>query len=141
MRRAAPDQHPEGLGYGPVTDNQAYTRAEQMLDRYGITYVVQHPEILFGIVPSSSLADRMRVSNLGLGYGAPDAYAGISMGAGSHGTDDLFARVVEAYRILDEIFAPHHAASAGRQGTQPHSYRPTPRRSYGPRGPSRSGYF
>jgi len=141
MRHTAPGQGPEGFRDSPVRDQLAYIHAEQMLDRYGITYVYQHPEVLLGIAPGSSLADRTRASYLGLGYRVPDAYAGISMGDGSHGTDGLLARVVEAYRILDEIFAPHRAASAGRQGTQPHSYRPTSRRSYGPRSPPRSGYF
>ena len=141
MRHTAPGPGPEGFQDSPARDQLAYIHAEQMLDRYGITYVYQHPEVLLGIAPGSSLADRTRASYLGLGYGAPETYAGTSMGDGSHGTDGLLARVVEAYRILDEIFAPHRAASVGRQGTQPHSYRRTSGRSYGPHCPSRSGYF
>lgn len=36
-------------------DLEAYVRAEQMLDRYGVAYVIQHPEVLLGIAPGSSL--------------------------------------------------------------------------------------
>ena len=46
-------------GPGLDRDSHAYAEAHRMLDQYGIAYIYRHPEVLLGIAPGSSLADRM----------------------------------------------------------------------------------
>ena len=75
-----------------------YARAEHLLDRYGLSYVCSDPNVLFGsLTPrcpdlAEILAARRHSQTP---IDARDAYYG-----------NLAERLAEAYRILQEIYAP-----------------------------------
>ena len=97
----------------PPTHTYESGSPERMLDRYGISYICQHPEILF---------DRPYVPTLRLyrrGDRSPSVYALDGSQAPSAGEDRdeiavRLARIMEAYGILHQIYAP--VDPAGGQG-------------------------
>ena len=79
-----------------------YARPEYMLDRYGLSYVCADPAVLFGNVApqcvdlAEILAARRHTQ---APTDASDAYRTC-----------LVDRLAEAYRILQDIYAPYSAA-------------------------------
>ena len=91
--------------------------SETMLDRYGIHYVCQHPEILFSgpTLPASEPARRGYGCYLDLDYVmASAAIRGHDMRRNGK-ADGLLIRAAEAYRILNEIYAPWPVPSTERR--------------------------
>ena len=82
--------------------------ANAMLDRYGIAYVCQHPEILFGEPPLTEYGGMPYVQGSGLNGARETPFEpfGKPLGTRPHRKDDLVQRSVEAYHILREIYAP-----------------------------------
>lgn len=94
------------------SDLEAYVRAEQMLERHGVAYVVQHPEVLLGIAPGSRLHGQLYrsrprrhgpSSNVPVGNRDSLSYlnAACDVSVSDSGT-------------LDGVFAPEHDSMAYR---------------------------
>ena len=91
----------------PPTHAYEAASPERMLDRYGISYICQHPEILFAgsYVPTIHLHHREHTSRDPAVYTLDDSLAPVALGA----SDEIamrLGRMVEAYAILNEIYAP-----------------------------------
>lgn len=82
-----------------------YVDHERMLDRYGLAYVCQHPEILFSTAYGPR--DHRFVGNAGPDFGLQrnSFHATSGCDRAAH-IGDLVLRAVEAYRILAELYAP-----------------------------------
>ncbi len=119
MRWHQSHYHPERPVPGSVTGQNAYGQAERMLDRYGIAYLCQHPEILLGRLPVSGPDHRAYARYRGPVCGSYDVYSPAAPGTRRRGEDELLVRVAAAYQILEEIFAPYRPATV------------EPRRRYG----------
>ena len=91
--------------------------SEMMLDRYGIRYVCQHPEILFSesVMPASEPARPAYGGYLDLDYVAPDVPVRRHDIRQTGTADDMLSRAAEAYRLLNEIYAPWPAPSTERR--------------------------
>ena len=95
---------PDPSGYG---GDATRTLAERMLDRYGVGYICAHPEILFG--------DGYPPPRLPGQYAQASRIAGAAHDAGyGQGRECLGDRLCEAYEILRQLYAPHHAVSTYR---------------------------
>ena len=88
-----------------------YSHAERLLDQYGIAYICRNPGILFGD------ENRARPDQTKPPYcdhlDAPSAdppYAPTPTASPPHSVEELLYRITQAYRILDEIYAPHTGA-------------------------------
>lgn len=122
MSNGVPTRHPGPLCGGPDDDLAAYIRAEQMLDRYGVAYVCQHPEILVGIVPPTDSGYGTHVSGQVYRCNARDAYLRTLVRGRPNDTEDLFARTIEAYRTLDEVFTPRSSTRCEPRSPRAHAY-------------------
>ena len=119
MRYDAPRYDPERSGQAIATDCDAYAHAERMLDRHGIAYIRQHPEILLGRLPAIASEHRVRTAYRDLAYDLPGMYARTGSGAHLAGEGDLLMRIVKAYQMLDEIYLPYRAPTrAGQPSTK-----------------------
>ena len=90
----------------------AYVDHETMLDRYGLAYVCRHPEILFNL-PTQPRADpfsRNRWADFGPRRNA--FHTDYGSGRAAY-IGDLVLRAVEAYRILEELYAPYRPDHKG----------------------------
>ena len=91
----------------PRADDYRYSVHERMLDRYGIRYICQHPEILFyeSDVPKTGLVGQFYKENAYTGHrNAASPYLKNLETLLGDDADDLLRRLNEAYRILREIF-------------------------------------
>jgi len=72
-----------------------------MLDRYGITYIYYHPEILLGIVPGTALADEFYTSRREMNRRGREA-----RGRFARHVDDVFRDMLEGYAWANDVFGP-----------------------------------
>ena len=82
-----------------------------MLDRYGISYIGQHPEVLF----AGSYVPTVRLCRLGDRSPAVYTLDGSPAPFAPGASDEIamrLARMVEAYAILCQIYAPPDVADA-----------------------------
>ena len=89
----------------------AHVDHEMMLEHYGIAYVCQHPEILFdgAVAFARSPVPHNRMDYLSLGYATIEdriRYCSITR---QSRFDDATERMFQAYRILNELYAPWSA--------------------------------
>jgi hypothetical protein len=103
----------------PGEEDARYDEAERMLERYGLAYVCQAPEILYGQLPMHER--RVHVTPT---YQPYHQRAMPLPSVPCAADDDLFARVVGAYRVLDHIFAPYEAPVPKPYDPRPAVYRP-----------------
>jgi hypothetical protein len=79
-----------------------------MLDRYGLGYICSHPKILFANPFANPFADPCRpggdIASRMYGHGG---YAGRQDSDVPYAPGSLLDRMVEAYRILGQIFSPY----------------------------------
>ncbi|HOW73772.1 MAG TPA: hypothetical protein PKY77_24485 [Phycisphaerae bacterium] len=89
-----------------IRDQAAYAHAERMLDRYGITYIYYHPEILLGIVPGTALAEEFyaRWREADRRAGRPRDWFG-RRGEPRH-MDDVLRDMLEGDAWSQDIFGP-----------------------------------
>ena len=78
-----------------------YARAEHMLERFGLSYVCADPAVLFGsLTPRCpDLAEILAARHSKAPTDARNAYR-----------DCPLDRLAEAYRILQDIYAPYNSA-------------------------------
>lgn len=122
MRKGAPGHQHKPSSYGPADDTYLHRLHEQMLNRYGIGYVCEHPEILFGKAVALHADPDQR------GYGVPQAAEYIATSPGREGPhsvyedagDALVDRMNQALHILNEIYAPPRPATVGSPRFRPH---------------------
>ena len=94
-------------GHASGADYDAYVRAEHMLRCYGAAYVCQHPGLLFGRSPTADLNRQVDLAHHHVPHDPTSIRTRPShRGAGD---DDLLMRIIRAYQILDEIYAPYRA--------------------------------
>jgi len=122
MSNGIPTRHPDPLCGGSDDDLAAYIRAEQMLDRYGVAYVCQHPEILVGIVPPIDSGYGAHASGQVYSCNARDVHLRTLVRGHANDTEDLLDRAIEAYRTLDEIFAPQSSTRYEPQSPRAHAH-------------------
>lgn len=131
MSDGDPTRHPDPLRGGRDHDLAAYIRAEQMLDRYGVAYVCQHPEILLGIVPPIDSGYGAHASGQVYSCNARDAYLRTLVSGRPKDTEDPLARTIEAYRTLDELFTPRSSTHCGPRTPRAPAYGRIPTRTNG----------
>ncbi len=116
MRRSGHGNN--GATYG---DHHRYSVHERMLDRYGIRYICEHPEILFheSDVPKTGLAgqDCRNSAYAGRHYASMTYMENIEA-LPSDDADDLLRRLSEAYRILRQIFSTPYCPATDDGKTQ-----------------------
>ncbi len=131
MSNGVPTRHPDRLNGGPIDDLAAYIRAEQMLDRYGVAYVCQRPEILVGIVPPIDSEYGAHASGQVYSCNARGTDLRTLVRGRPNDTQDLFARTIEVYRTLDKIFTPQSSTCCESRSPRAHAYRRIPARTDG----------
>ena len=89
---------------GHAADYDTYARAEHMLRCYGAGYVCQHPELLFGRLPAVGPVHRVDPMHRHAPYDPTSFYT--RLGQQDATDDDLLMRIIRAYQILDEMYAP-----------------------------------
>ena len=114
MRYPAVEQQ-EGV---PGEDDARYDEAERMLDQYGLAYICQAPEILYGRPPSYERSIYTHATHQPY-HQHPVALPSVP----SVAEDNLFARILGAYRVLDQIFAPYEAPAPNPYDPKPAVYR------------------
>ena len=97
------------LGHASAADSDAYARAEHVLRCYGIGYVCQHPELLFGRLPAAAPGNRIDPTHRQAPYDSSSIYTRPGSGHHDTGNDDLLMRIVAGYQMLDEIYSPYRA--------------------------------
>lgn len=115
MRYPAEERH-DGA---PGEDDTRYDEAERMLDQYGLAYICQAPGILYGRLPMYER--RVYVTPA---YRRYHQHAMALPPVPSVANEDLFARVLGAYRVLDQILAPVEALAPKPYDPKPAVYRP-----------------
>ena len=122
----------QSSNYGPVVDHYLHDFHARMLEQHGIAYVCEHPEVLFdrAIRPDAGLDERLYGNHPGRSYDATGRVA-----TNVHVREDeqpggLAGLMNHAYRILNEIYAPHLPIGAACQGSSTF-YRTSPKRTYG----------
>ena len=108
----------------PGEDDARCDEAERMLDQYGLAYICQAPEILYGRPPSRRPTARVCEGYRGIGRDPLIPYSGTQPTPPPLSEDNLFARVVGAYRVLDQIFAPYEEPGPKPYDPRPTAYRP-----------------
>ena len=103
----------------PGEDDARYDEAERMLDQYGLAYICQAPEILYGRLPMYERRVYITPAYPPF-HQHPMALPSVPCAA----EDNLFARVVGAYRVLDQIFALYDAPAPNSYDPKPAVYRP-----------------
>lgn len=101
-----PPRSPKGpAGYAGIPDEAAYRVPEAQLNRYGLAYVCEHPEILFGYGPQNDDTLDQRV--YGVSAGSPSRLSeNRPYPVAEPGNQTLGCRVNQAYGLLNEIYAP-----------------------------------
>ena len=131
MRSAPHESKKQSSNYGPVIDHYLYGFHARMLEQHGIAYVCEHPEVLFGraVKPDAGLDDRLYGNRPGRSYDASGRVTTDVHVREDHQPGGLVGLMNHAYRILNEIYAPHRPIGAGSQS---HSsfYRTSPKRAY-----------
>lgn len=102
--------------HGPAQPGYQSALDELMLDRYGIGYVCQHPEILFlgSEVPRGDSLRPFRSCSPGAADGTPGTRTGNGRPLVNGKPQDLPDRINQAYRILNEIYAPYRPPDVNR---------------------------
>ena len=114
----------------------------QDLDRYGLAYICEHPEILFSKAngTENNPAHSVYGSNAAAGYDSAGHDNRTLDGALPEAADDLLMRVSEAYRILNDIYAPYTTRTTEQRDRQGRSYATSRRPSYRTTAPFRRRY-
>jgi hypothetical protein len=87
-----------------------------MLRCYGVAYVCQHPELLFGRVLAVDAERRQEPMFRHKPYDPFATYA--RPGTRRHDTDDdLFVRITSAYQMLDDIYRPNRTPTRAFERT------------------------
>ena len=92
------------MGNASTADYDAYARAEHMLRCYGAGYACQHPAVLFGRLPAVDSDQQVDPMHRHMPYDPTSFYT--RLGRHDATDDDLLVRIISAYQILDEIYAP-----------------------------------
>lgn len=122
MSNGALRNHTDPLRGNPNTSFAAFVHAEHMLDRYGVAYVCRHPELLLGIVTQVDAGHEAYSSSWGYGPNVRDAdIHELPLGRPDE-AKGIHGRAIEAYWVLDDIFAPESLASGGRRAAIAHPY-------------------
>ena len=107
---------------GQIRDNHL---SPQGLERCGLAYICERPGILFSKTYTSGNRPVPRVYCTGVAdkYDSPNHDDQTLDGTVPDVTDGMLMRVLEAYQILSELYAPHSAQTTGprpRQGPLTH---------------------
>ena len=92
------------MGHASAAEYDAYARAEHMLRCYGAGYACQHPEVLFGRSPTVDSDHQVAPVHRDAPYDPTSFHT--RLGQHDATDDDLLVRIISAYQILDEIYAP-----------------------------------
>ena len=111
----------------------------QDLERHGLAYICEHPEILFSKADAaeSSPAHEVYRGNAAAGYDAVGPDNRTFDGVTPEVADGLLLRVSEAYRILNDIYAPYSARATERRRRDGPAYANSRCRAYWPARPFR----
>ena len=104
----------------------------QDLDRYGLAYICEHPEILFSRANAAENDPAQSVyrSDAAAGYDTVGHDDRTLDGVAPEAADGLLMRVSEAYEILNDIYAPYSSRTAAHRARRAHSYVTSRRPSY-----------
>jgi hypothetical protein len=117
MRAATATRNGPQPAFASAEAYDAYAKAEHMLRCYGTAYVCQHPELLFGRVPSFDVDHQHDQTRRHMPYDPAAVYA--RPGAARHDTgDDTLVRILRGYQMLDDIYAPNRTPARAFERTR-----------------------
>jgi len=104
----------------------------QDLERHGLAYICEHPEILFSGAndAENDPAYSAYRSGVAAGYDSVGHDNRTLDGVAPEATDGLLMRVSEAYEILNDIYAPYSTRTTEQRGQHARSYGTSRRPSY-----------
>ena len=114
----------------------------QNLERYGLAYICEHPEILFSKANAAenNPAHGVYRGNAAAGYDSV-GHDNRTLGGVTPETDDgLLTRVSEAYEILNDVYAPYSTRTTKQRARHARSYATSKRPSYRRAAPFRRRY-
>ena len=112
------------------------------LERHGLAYICEHPEILFSKANAAEKdpAHSGYRSDAAVGYHSAGHDNRTIDGVTPEAADGLLLRVSEAYRILNDIYAPYSTRTTEQRARHARSYATSRRPSYRRTAPSRRRY-
>lgn len=114
----------------------------QDLERHGLAYICEHPEILFSKANAAENdpAHSGYRSDVAAGYNPVGRENRTLDGALPEAADGLLMRVSEAYRILNDVYAPYSTRTTEQRARHARSYATSRRPSYRRTAPFRRRY-
>ena len=126
------------------TDGETYRNHLNLqdLERHGLAYICEHPEILFSRAndAENNPAHSFDRSDATVGYDTVGHDNRTLDGVTPEAADGLFLRVSEAYRILNDIYAPYSTRTIEQRARHARSYATSRRPSYRRTAPFRRRY-
>jgi len=125
------------------TDGETYRNHLNLqdLERHGLAYICEHPEILFSKANATENNPAHGVYRSDVaGYDSVSHDNRILDGVTPEAADGVLMRVSEAYRILNDIYAPYSTRTTEQRARHARSYVTSRRPSYRRAAPFRWRY-